>query len=154
MGMRNINEAVCDRCGKTVRSSEKQADFLRALKHKGWKGSISTLTCPDCLKVPMMRLGQIKLIDGVYYVVVVAEEGSQDDIRYAFVPYEEFLTLGGSTLPSVTSPAFKDACSAKGIDVDRMRFPRTLLVWPPEWKRVASESGDGKPHSICVAHFR
>lgn len=156
MGIRNINEAVCDCCGKVKRSTAKQSDFLKTLKLQGWRGTITTIKCPECAKVEMLRIGRVKHIDGVYYVMVLSDGEAGASGGYAFIPYTEFMDIGTSTIPSATSEGFKNACRQRGVDADAMKIPKAMLIWPPEWKRIAAKDADGKESDkyIRVTKFK
>ena len=104
MGIRNVNVAECDICGRKYTSEKKQSELLNDLKAAGWEGSISSIKCPACAR-PVQRegyYGEVKAVVklGESYYVQVCSATRQGDLL-VYIPYSQMAFFNSNTIPSI-----------------------------------------------------
>lgn len=94
MGIKNVNIGVCDTCGKTYTSEKKQTELLKYLRGAGWKGSMTSLECPECARKTHSReggyfgtLNSIEKMGDDYYAKVISK--TKRGPLSVYIPYDQ-----------------------------------------------------------------
>lgn len=144
MGMRKLNEAICDKCGRTERSVLKQSEFIKVLHNKGWKGNVNDLLCPLCSVEAVYRLTGVKRVNGTYYVTAIAVNAVYE-LGSICIPYSEIAPINGNTIPTITSNRFIRECADKKLD------PNSI---PQGRLEVSQEALEIDSITVNVAHLK
>lgn len=104
MGIKNVNVAECDMCGRKYTSEKKQSELLKDLKAAGWEGNLSSIKCPSCARPAQKEgyYGDVKAVvklGGSYFVQVCSATRNGDLLVY--IPYSQMAAFNANTLPSI-----------------------------------------------------